>query len=219
MLACAVYLGLIFGTAAMRLIWQARSGPGLTRPWGVWAALCACVFVAIAVTWFARRAVAILVQLTAAAAGLVLMLAGTGSGLRLFLVMLLLAALTSLRTERLPRWWLWWLCLLPLWSVTSAVGIGHRTELFLVAAFLLLPFVVALIDPRPAFALAILLVSIALTGLRTGPLPLFADVAFGATLAGGVVAALPMLLRLRSLPHHLNQRGDFPYAEYGKSPR
>jgi hypothetical protein len=110
----------------------------------------------------------------------------------------LLAALTGLRAERPPKWWLWWLGLLPALAVISSARVGHRSEVVLVVAFLLVPFAVALIDPRPAFALAIVLVSIGLTGLRPGPLPVLTDAAFfGLALGASVVAAAPLLLRLR----------------------
>ena len=197
MLACALYLGLIFGSTAAGLIERARFGLGLTLGWDGWAVLCACVFGAIAVTWFARQAFAVVAQLAMAATGLALMLAGTGAGLRLFLVMLVLALLTSLRPERLPRWWFGWFWLLPAWSVASSSGLVHRGGLDLFAAFLLVPVVCVLTDARPAFALALLLAFVALAGLArphplVGPSP-FTLVAFGSS----VVAALPMLLRLR----------------------
>jgi hypothetical protein len=197
MLACAVYLGLIFGSTAAGLIERDRFGLGLTLGWDGWAVLCACVFGTITVTWFARQAVAVVAQLAMAATGLAMMLAGTGSGLRLFLVMLVLALLTSLRTERLPRWWFGWLCLLPAWSVASSSGLVHRAGPALFAAFLLVPVVCVLTDARPTFALAILLAFLALTGLAR-PHPLVGPSPFTLVLLGcSVVAALPMLLRLR----------------------
>jgi hypothetical protein len=197
MLACAVYLGLTFGSTAAGLIERARFGLGLTLGWDGWAVLCVCVFGAIAVTWFARQAVAVVAQLAMAATGLAMMLAGTGSGLRLVLVMLVLALLTSLRTERLPRWWFGWFWLLPAWSVASSSGLVHGAGLVFFAVFLLVPVVCVLTDARPIFALAILLAFIALTGLAR-PHPLIPPATFTLVLLGGsVVAALPMLLRLR----------------------
>jgi hypothetical protein len=198
MLGCAVFLGLIFGSTAADLIERARFGLGLTLGWDGWAVLCACVFGAIAVTWFARPAFAVAAQLAMAATGLALTLAGTGSGLRLFLVMLLLALLTSLRPERLPRWWFGWFWLLPAWSVASSAGLVHRAGLVLFAAFLLVPVVCVLTDARPAFALALVFAVIALTGLaRRHPVAVGPSTFTLVVLAVSIVAALPMLLRLR----------------------
>ena len=74
----------------------------------------------------------------------------------------------------------------------------HRAGLVLFAVFLLAPVLCVLTDARPAFALALLLAFVALTGLaRPHPLVLGPSTFTLVVLACSVVAALPMLLQLR----------------------
>jgi hypothetical protein len=114
-------------------------------------------------------------------------------GLWLYLPPLGLTLLTSLRAERPPRSWLWWVCLpsayflIPPADMTPIIA---APGVVLLAAFVLGSLAWAVIDARPAFAVAILLAFYGIMGMLTlNPAGLV-------YLAISAVAALPLLVRL-----------------------
>jgi hypothetical protein len=199
------------------------TGGWAALPWGnFWAvvatfALTAC---APAAAWIGRRAVAVSVLLAAAVAvpfaeASASGLAGSnwlqwvlGLGLPVSLLLVGLAVVTALGTDRPPRAWLWWYALPPIWilgdRLTGIVPFAVTRAwvgLPLYQVFVLGAIVWIVVDSRPAIALAVVLSVLGVTSAAGGIYPTFgqqthlhAEVTyFGA----GLVLAAPALLRMR----------------------
>jgi hypothetical protein len=192
MLACATFINVLFALLANPYLMQFST----KNEWGTYAGL----FAATTLIWFVRRQLAVLALLTALAAFCSLKMHFSLLGW----VVLCLAVLTALGTERPPKAWLTWSCLpVAYWlarqlpQLVAGLRLASnvldvRLAFLLMALFVLVPLVWTVTDARPAFALAILLGSLSLALSRqidAGAWPL-------AYLAGSVVAALPLLVRI-----------------------
>jgi hypothetical protein len=190
------------------------AGAGYSDLWPLAFAVTAC---APAAAWIGRRAVAVslllvaavVVPFVAASASLIGGPAELRLGLPLSLLLVTLAAVTALGTDRPPRAWLWWYALPPAWVLTERLsGIVPFTvgrvllDLPLFPLFVLGAIVWAIVDARPAIALAVLLVILGVSLAAGGIDPAWfgQQVALSAAtgyLAAGLVLAAPALLRMR----------------------
>jgi hypothetical protein len=189
------------------------AGAPYTDVWPIAFALTAC---APAAAWIGRRAGAVSLLLAAAAA--VPFIAAPASaiggpamlrfGLPLSLLLVTLAVVTALGTDRLPRAWLWWYALPPAWVLTERLAsivpftVGRvLLDLPLFPLFVLGAIVWAIVDARPAIALAVVLIIIGVTLAAGGIDPGFGQQidlrAATDYLASGLVLVAPALLRTR----------------------
>lgn len=190
MLAGAVYLSLFLGDRAGFLIEQIRAGDVLAGMW-LQAGICAAVVGATSLIWFVRRRVAVPVLLAVSAIGFGVVLHALG----LLLAAVLLALLAALRAERPPASWLWWVWTPMAFFLPPPVSTG-AARILVLAVFLSAPVVWVLTDARPAFALAIVISYLAVSGL-VRPYGTTPGGWVAVLLAISLVAALPFLLRTR----------------------
>jgi hypothetical protein len=198
LLASATFTGLFVAVRARQLIDSQHYGglASAARPAAEHRALIlAGLFTAVVLVWFVRRLLAVLALTAVLAAANALGL----HSLKLLLITVVIATLTALRPERLPRSWLWWFVLPPGYLFLDLLGVpdGGPTTVglraLMLAVFLLGPIAWAVTDARPALALAMLLTYLGLFGLDGG---LFVVDSTAITyLCLGVLAALPFLLR------------------------
>ena len=195
MLACATLLAFELGILSEQLLWPFNRSSGATYEWITYAGM----LVATMLICFVRRELAVLALLAVLTAGYFL---GVHPPLAAAVV-LVLAVLTALRTERPPRAWLLWSCLpvayflivlLPLSSAVPDPGPRIVLIFVLLALFVLGPLVWAITDARPLFALAMLMTYVALVRLAEGEVsPGMLDYIW---VAGILVAALPLVVRI-----------------------
>jgi hypothetical protein len=235
MLGLAVGIGLLGsgGTRYPRLYLNVnypimlRGGPPPSATWagvhfaGLWPIAAAFALTACApvVIWVARRPTAVSLLLAAAvvapfaedAVGYAALSSGQALAIWLSpsLLLVTLAAITAMGTDRPPRAWLWWYALPCAWIVAERVAeilpVADGRILFdlpLIPAFVLGAVLWVIVDARPALALAVLVGILGVTAAAgdLGPeLPdLQVDLRVAAVYLGaGLVLAAPALLRMR----------------------
>lgn len=190
-------------------------------PGSVWpmAGAFALAALAPAAAWIGRRAVAVPLLLAAAAAvpfaesgfrGPVWPREMLAARLPLSLLLIALAVVTALGTDRLPRAWLSWYALPPVWILDERVAnllpfaVGRvLVGLPLFPVFVLGAIVWAIVDARPAIALAVLLAILAVISAAGDlgpnvPIRQQLDLRVAAFyLAAGLGLAAPAVLRMR----------------------
>jgi hypothetical protein len=189
---------------------------GAYWPIGIAFALTACAPVVI---WIARRSLAVSLLLAAAVAapfaenavgyGALSSREAVAIGLAPSVLLVALAVVTAVGTDRPPRAWLWWYALPSAWILAERVAeimpVADGRVLFGLApfsAFVLAAVLWVIVDARPALALAVLaaILGIAAAAGNLGPdLPdLPVDLRVAAVYVGaGLVLAAPALLRMR----------------------
>ena len=203
MLGSAAYLAITLCVWASQLIaelfHQYGAGPDGVADARYQALICASLGAATVLIWFVPRRAAALVLLAVLAGALLL---GLHRWL-LILTVLVLVALTTLRSERPPKAWLWWLAVPVAFFLPGLIGVSAARFAvvglppLMLAAFLLAPVVWTVTDTRPALALGVLLAWFGLSDLgvrHLGRSTALDKVAF-LYLALGVLAAMPFALR------------------------
>lgn len=179
-------------------------------------ALTACAPAAI---WIGRRAVAVPVLLAAAAVVPMAETSGFGGpllssqmlpvGLPLSILLVVLAAVAALGTQRPPGFWILWYVLPPVWILDERIAnvlpfaVGRiLVELPLFPVFALGAIVWVIVDARPVIALAVVLIILGVTSAVGVLGPQFPGRSFEVRavafyLAFALVLAAPALLRMR----------------------
>jgi hypothetical protein len=180
MLACSVYIADTAAEMFTRRPDEHQAGATYVL------AISVALLVATILVWLVRRAFAVAALAAVLATGYFWHVRGIWPYLAVAL-----AVLTALRAERPPKSWLWWICLpAAFWLIDPSAGTGIEAFHFaLIVTFMLAPLPWALVDARPAFALAILT---AFFGIALG-VRAFAAVAAVICLAICLAMAAPLL--------------------------